>query len=85
MCLLGKTPSAPSVNEDFVLAARRVGCCQLSRVTASPYQRALLERGLDRRHRHLHPDRGMEQSMGYTASHWGRGPMETGVYMLGTF
>ena len=51
-----------------MLAAHRVGRCQLSRVTASPYQRALLERGLDRRHQHQHPDRGMEQSMGYTAS-----------------
>ena len=45
-----------------------MGRRQLSRVTASPYQRALLERGLDRRHRHQRPDRGMEQSMGYTAS-----------------
>ena len=45
-----------------------MGRRQLSRVTASLYQRALLERGLDCRHWHQHPDRGMEQSMGYTTS-----------------
>ena len=47
MCLLGKTPSAPSV---------------------SPYQQAVLACGLDHWHRHQVPDRGMEQSLGYTAA-----------------
>ena len=45
-----------------------MGRCQLSRLDASPYQRGLLERGVNRRHRHQIPDRRMEQSMGYTAA-----------------
>ena len=54
--------------EDFVLAARRVGRCQLSWLEVSPYQRAVLARGLDHRHRSQVLDRGMEQSMGYSAA-----------------
>ena len=55
-------------NEDFVLAACRVGRHQLARLETSPYQRELLARGLDRRARGEHPDRRMEQGMGYSAA-----------------
>ena len=55
-------------NEDFVLAARRVGRHQLARLETSPYQRELLARGLDRRARGERPDRRMEQGMGYSAA-----------------
>ena len=55
-------------HEDFVLAARRVGRRQLSRLDIAPYQRALLERGVNRWHRHQIPDRRMEQSMGYSGA-----------------
>ena len=55
-------------NEDFVLAARRVGRHQLARLETSPYQRELLAHGLDRRARGERPDRRMEQGMGYSAA-----------------
>ena len=55
-------------NEDFVLAACRVGCHQLARLDTSPYQRELLARGLDCRARGERPDRRMEQGMGYSAA-----------------
>ena len=55
-------------NEDFVLAARRVGHHQLARLDTSPYQRELLAHGLDRRARGECPDRRMEQGMGYSAA-----------------
>ena len=55
-------------NEDFVLAARRVGRHQLTRLETSPYQRELLARGLDRRARGECPNRRMEQGMGYSAA-----------------
>ena len=55
-------------NSDFVLAATRVGRRQLSRLEISPYQEALLGRGVRRRHRGQAPDRGMEQAMGYAGA-----------------
>ena len=55
-------------NADFVLAATRVGRCQLSRLEISPYQEALLVRGVRRRHRGQAPDGRMEQAMGYTGA-----------------
>ena len=45
-----------------------MGRRQLSRLEVSPYQRAVLARGLDHRHQHQIPDRRMEQSMGYSAA-----------------
>ena len=54
--------------KDLVLAARRVGRRQLSRLEVSPYQQAVLARGLDHQHQHQVSDRGMEQSMGYAAA-----------------
>ena len=55
-------------NKDLVHAARHVGCCQLARLEVSPYQRGLLERGLNHRAQGEFPDRRMEQGMGYSAS-----------------
>ena len=55
-------------NADFVLAATRVGRRQLSRLEISPYQEALLGRGICRRHRGQAPDGRMEQAMGYTGA-----------------
>ena len=55
-------------NADFVLAATRVGRRQLSRLEVSPYQEALLARGVCRRHRGQAPDGRMEQVMGYTGA-----------------
>ena len=55
-------------NADFVLAATRVSHRQLSRLEISPYQEALLARGVRRRHRGQAPDRGMEQAMGYSSA-----------------
>ena len=55
-------------NEDFVLAARHVGHHQLTRLDTSPYQRELLARSLDHRARGEHPNRRMEQGMGYSAA-----------------
>ena len=54
--------------EDLVLAACSVGHRQLSRLEISPYQQAVLARGLDHWHWHQVPDRGMEQSLGYAAA-----------------
>ena len=48
--------------------ATRVGRRQLSRLEISPYQEALLARGVRRRHRGQAPDRGMEQVMGYSGA-----------------
>ena len=48
--------------------ATRVGRHQLSRLEISPYQEALLGRGIRRRHRGQAPDRGMEQAMGYSGA-----------------
>ena len=55
-------------NADFVLAATHVGHRQLSRLEISPYQEALLARGVCCRHRGQAPDRGMEQAMGYSGT-----------------
>ena len=55
-------------NEDFVLAASRVGHCQLSRLEISPYQEGLLARGIRRQHWGKIPNRRMEQAMGYTGA-----------------
>ena len=55
-------------NKDFVHATHRVGHCQLTRLEVSPYQRGLLERGLNRRAWGEFLDRRMEQEMGYSAS-----------------
>ena len=55
-------------NANFVLAATRVGCRQLSRLEISPYQETLLARGVRRRHRGQAPDGRMEQAMGYTGA-----------------
>ena len=54
--------------EDLVLVARRVGCHQLTQSEVSPYQQAVLARGLNHQHRHQIPDRRMEQSLGYAAA-----------------
>ena len=48
--------------------ATRVGRRQLSWLEISPYQEALLGRGVRRRHRGQAPDRGMEQAMGYSGA-----------------
>ena len=45
-----------------------MGRRQLARLDISPYQRGLLERGVNRRARGEIPDRRMEQSMGYAAA-----------------
>ena len=45
-----------------------MGCRQLARLDTSPYQRELLERGLNCWVRGEYPDRRMEQGMGYTSS-----------------
>ena len=55
-------------NEDFVLASCCVGCCQLTWLEVPPYQRGLLERGLNRQAWGEFPDRRIEQGMGYSIS-----------------
>ena len=55
-------------NEDFVHVTHHVGHCQLTRLEVSPYQRGLLERGLNCRAQGEFLDRRMEQGMGYSAS-----------------
>ena len=55
-------------NADFVLAATRVGRHQLSRLEISPYQEALLARGVCCWHRGQAPDGWMEQAMGYAGA-----------------
>ena len=45
-----------------------MGRRQLAWLEVSPYQRGLLERGLNRRVRGEYPDRRMEQGMGYSAA-----------------
>ena len=55
-------------NADFVLVATCVGCHQLSQLEVSPYQEALLARGVCRQHRGQAPDGWMEQAMGYTSA-----------------
>ena len=55
-------------NTNFVLVATCVGCCQLSRLEISPYQEALLGRGVCCWHRGQAPDGRMEQAMGYTGA-----------------
>ena len=55
-------------NEDFVLVASHVGHCQLSQLEVSPYQEALLVRGVRHRHRGQIPDGQMEQAMGYAGA-----------------
>ena len=55
-------------NADFVLAATCVSHRQLSRLEISPYQEALLARGVHRRHWGQAPDGRMEQAMGYTGA-----------------
>ena len=55
-------------NADFVLAATHVGRCQLSRLEISPYQEALLGRGIHCRHQGQAPDGWMERAMGYTGA-----------------
>ena len=55
-------------NADFVLAATRVSRRQLSRLEISPYQEALLARGVRCWHWGQAPDGQMEQAMGYTGA-----------------
>ena len=55
-------------NADFVLVATRVSCHQLSRLEISPYQEALLGRGICHQHRGQAPDGWIEQAMGYTGA-----------------
>ena len=55
-------------NEDLVHVAHCVGCRQLAPLEVSPYQRGLLERGLNHWAQGEYPDRRMEQGMGYTTS-----------------
>ena len=55
-------------NEDFIHVTHRMGRRQLTRLEVSPYQRGLLERGLNCRAQGEFPDRKMEQGMGYSAS-----------------
>ena len=55
-------------NADFVLVATRIGCRQLSQLEISPYQEALLARGVRCRHRGQAPDGRMEQAMGYSSA-----------------
>ena len=55
-------------NTDFVLAATHIGCCQLSQLEISPYQEALLGRGVCHRHWGQVPDGWMEQVMGYAGA-----------------
>ena len=55
-------------NTDFVLVATRVSHCQLSRLEISPYQEALLGRGICHQHQGQAPDGWMEQAMGYTGA-----------------
>ena len=55
-------------NADFVLAATHVSRRQLSQLEISPYQEALLARGVRRRHQGQAPDGRMEQAMGYTGA-----------------
>ena len=55
-------------NADFVLAATRVSRRQLSWLEISPYQEALLARGVRRRHWGQAPDGRMEQAMGYAGA-----------------
>ena len=55
-------------NADFVLVATRVGRRQLSRLEISPYQEALLARGVRCQHWGQAPDGWMEQAMGYTGA-----------------
>ena len=45
-----------------------MGCCQLTWLDTSPYQRELLERGLNHLAQGEYPDRRMEQGIGYTSS-----------------
>ena len=55
-------------NADFVLVATCVSCRQLSRLEISPYQEALLARGVRRRHWGQALDGRMEQVMGYASA-----------------
>ena len=55
-------------NADFVLAATRIGRHQLSRLEISPYQEALLGRGIHCRHWGQTLDGQMEQAMGYSSA-----------------
>ena len=55
-------------NTDFVLVSRCVGHRQLAWLEVSPYQRGLLERGLNCQAQGEFLDGRMEQGMGYTAS-----------------
>ena len=55
-------------NANFVLVATRVSRRQLSRLEISPYQEALLARGIHHRHQGQAPDGRMEQVMGYTSA-----------------
>ena len=45
-----------------------MGHRQLTQLEVSPYQQAVLVRGLDHQHQHQIPDQRMEQSSGYTAA-----------------
>ena len=55
-------------NADFVLAATHVSRRQLSQLEISPYQEALLARGVRCQHWGQAPDGWMEQAMGYTGA-----------------
>ena len=55
-------------NADFILAATHVGRRQLSWSEISPYQDALLGRGICCWHQGQAPDGQMEQAMGYTGA-----------------
>ena len=55
-------------NTNFVLAATHIGCRQLSQLEVSPYQEALLARGVCHQHRGQALDGQMEQAMGYSSA-----------------
>ena len=55
-------------NADFVLASTHISRRQLSRLEISPYQEALLARGVRCWHWGQAPDGQMEQVMGYTSA-----------------
>ena len=55
-------------NANFVLVSTHVGHCQLSWLEISPYQEALLGRGICHQHRGQALDGQTEQAMGYASA-----------------